>query len=237
MIIPDDIFSRNRLFWGAEKQQTLAERAMLVAGLGGLGGVVAELLVRAGIGTLIILDQKTIDEPDLNRQILYTTDDLGKRKVDVAFEKLSAMTRRTKIIPLNITIEKQHFPNIIAQYPFDGIADCLDNYSSRFILETLLTERQFMVHGGVRADYGQVTTIVPSNTSLLQELFRGAEEETSPIPVCPQIVCCISSLMVNEILKNLWHEPQLLNQLLIVELSDFTFSKIQLAPYKGNYRD
>ena len=227
----DEIFARNILAWGEEKQQILADACVLVAGVGGLGCTVAEILVRSGVGKLIIIDNGIVDEPDLNRQILYTLDDLGKLKVDVAAEKLAAIHHRSTIIPIKRRIEDDAgLFETLWQHQFHGIADCFDNFSSRFILEQLLKEDMFFVHGGVENDYGQITTIKKNATRMLKEIYPNVEDATSPLPVCPQIVSCVASMMVDEVLNNLWDTPQLLNTLLVVELSDFTFSKIQLSP-------
>jgi len=226
-----NVFSRNIQAWGAEKQTQLAEARILVAGVGGLGSTVAEILVRSGVGTLIILDSGRVDEPDLNRQILYTRDDLGKLKVDVAAQKLSAIHGRTTIIPINRRLEQDaSLFEMLWHYNFQGIADCFDNFSSRFVLERLLTPDLFLVHGGVQSDYGQITTIKKNMTPTLHQLYAAMDDARAPLPVCPQIVCCVGALMASEVLRNLWRTPQLLNTLLIVELSDFSFSKIQLTP-------
>ncbi|MBN1931099.1 MAG: ThiF family adenylyltransferase [Desulfobacterales bacterium] len=229
MKIFDDIFSRNVAFWKEKKQSILSESSILVAGMGGLGCVVAEILVRAGIGKLIIIDKKKIDKPDLNRQILYTIDNLNQYKVEAACRKLSSIHGLTTIIPLNISIQAKNFYKILTQYQFDGIADCLDNYESRFALEKLLLSDTFLVHGGVQEDYGQITTITRESIRL-NDIYRGMENAKNFISISPQIVFCIGSLMADEILKNLWGEPALINQLLVVELSDFSFSKIKLSP-------
>lgn len=225
----DEIFSRNILTWGAEKQQILANACILVAGVGGLGSTVSEILVRSGVGQVIILDNGIVDEPDLNRQILYTLEDLGKVKVDVAAEKLSVIHKQSTIIPINRRIqENSRLFETLWQYKFQGIADCFDNFSSRFVLEQLLKEDMFLVHGGVERDYGQITTIKKNRTRMLTDLYPNVAEPDSPLPVCPQIVSCVASMMAYEVLNNLWKTPQLMNTLLIVELSDFSFSKIQL---------
>lgn len=226
----DELFSRHLAFWGEEKQQILAKSTIVVAGVGGLGCTVAQILVRAGIGTLILLDHKSIDRPDLNRQALYTLEDLGKLKVEVASQKLSSMNPLTRLIPLECSIIDPQFSQMLGRYTFDGIADCLDNYSSRFALESILKEQQFLVHGGVQEDYGQLTTIVKQQTPFLKDIYYGVRSEEKVIPVCPQIVFCLGSLMAYEVQKNLWNEPELRNTLLVVELSDFSFSKIPLTP-------
>jgi molybdopterin/thiamine biosynthesis adenylyltransferase len=229
MILPETLFARNILFWGKEKQHKLVEACILVAGVGGLGSTVSEILVRAGIGKLIIVDNGVVDEPDLNRQILYTLDDLGKVKVEVAAEKLAAIHGRSTIVPINRRLENDAtLFETLWQSNFQGIADCFDNFRSRFVLEQLLKEEMFLVHGGVQSDYGQITTIKKNTTRMLEDLYSNIEDASSPLPVCPQIVSCVAALMAYEVLNNLWDHPQLLNTLLIVELSDFSFSKIQL---------
>lgn len=230
MIDPQKLFARNILFWGDEKQKQLAEARILVAGVGGLGSTVAEILVRAGIGTLVILDDGIIDEPDLNRQIQYTQNDLGKAKVEIAARKLSSIHQQTTIIPIRRRLEDDPaLRDSLRQHKVDGIADCFDSFESRFVLEKSLQDNMFLVHGGVQSDYGQVTTMKRGQTPLFSELYAQMEDSDSPLPVCPQSVICIASLMAHEVMNNIWQAPKLLNTLLIVELADFTFSKIQLG--------
>lgn len=224
-----DIFARNVLHWGEATQQTVADSCVLVAGVGGLGCAVAELLARAGVGTLLLVDSGVIDPPDLNRQILYTLADVGRPKVDAAAEKLAAIHGQTTIFAFNGRIEPNSpLRDALFAHRIDGIADCFDTFSSRFVLEQYLRDGMFLVHGGIQNDYGQITTIKPPVTKTLRAIYPNAEDACSPIPVCPQIVVCIASLMVNELLKNLCGTPQLLNTLLIVELSDFSFFKVTL---------
>ena len=228
-MIHSDVFARNRLHWGDEQQRQLADACVFVAGVGGLGCAVAELLARAGVGTLLLVDSGVIDPPDLNRQILYTLADVGRPKVDVAAEKLAAIHGQTNIFAFKGRIEPNTpLRDALFEHRIDGIADCFDTFSSRFALEDYLQDGMFLVHGGVQNDYGQITTIKPPVTKTLKAMYPNVEDARSPIPVCPQIVVCIAALMVNELLNNLWGTPQLLNTLLIVELSDFSFFKMTL---------
>ncbi|MDH3960971.1 MAG: ThiF family adenylyltransferase, partial [Desulfuromonadales bacterium] len=66
-----DRYARQVLHWGAEKQKIIEESSLLIAGVGGLGATVSQLLVRAGIGRLFLVDDGRLDWPDLNRQTLY----------------------------------------------------------------------------------------------------------------------------------------------------------------------
>jgi molybdopterin/thiamine biosynthesis adenylyltransferase len=225
-----DIFSRSILVWGEEKQRMLSDACIMIAGVGGLGCFVAELLVRNGIKKIVLVDHGNVDRPDLNRQILFTSHDLGKSKVETAVIKLSAIHGLSEIVPVNLDIRQtRDLQCLVEQNQIHGIADCLDNYRSRFALETVLTPALFLVHGGVQGDYGQVTTIRKEGSVKLAKLYANAETMQTPLPVCVQAVASIGAMMVQEILNNLWGQPQLLNQLLIVELTDFTFSRIQLS--------
>jgi len=223
----EDIFARNIAFRGAEKQASLSEKSMLIAGVGALGCIVAEILARSGIGTLYLVDRGIIDPPDLNRQTLYSLKDIGRAKTEAAAEKLIAMTGQTRIIPIQASIGDIDISEAIDHC--HGVADCLDNFASRFALEDLLAETMFMVHGALQGDYGQLTTLIPGETVSLRDLYGRISEPQGIVPVTPAIVFCIGSLMSQEILKNLLHEPLLKNRIQIVGLSGFVFSSIPVT--------
>jgi molybdopterin/thiamine biosynthesis adenylyltransferase len=230
MNILDDVFSRNVNVWGMKKQKQIAEASVLIAGVGGLGCFVSELLVRNGIGKLILIDQGIIDRPDLNRQMLYSINDLGKPKIEIAAKKLESIHGYTEIVPISCDVrETEQLQQILSVHSIDGIADCLDNYQSRFALENLRTREMFLVHGGVQDDYGQVTTIDSSSSHSLYKLYSGMEDGTSPLPVCVQAVSIIASLMVQEIVNNLWEQPKLAQSILVFELSYYTASRIPVT--------
>ena len=222
------IFARNIACWGEEQQAFLAGKSIFIAGVGALGCIVAEILVRSGIGRLYIADRGIIDPPDLNRQALYTTSDLDKAKVDVAAQRLKAMTGHTEIIELNVSIGDADITDAVAGC--EGIADCLDNFPSRFALERCVREDMFMVSGALLGDYGQLTTVIPGRTVMLSELYAGLGRNPKTTPVTPSIVFCIGSLMAQEVLKNLLGEPELAGQLLIAGMSGLYFERVPLKP-------
>lgn len=198
------------------EMRVLRNSSLLVAGVGGLGATVSELLVRLGVGKLYLVDSGLVDEPDLNRQILYDKDDIGKRKVDSAIRKLSRMTSETKLEGMFMDIRDEGF-----KLPEDisGILDCLDNWGSRLRLESLAAEREvFLVHGGVKEMYGQVTTIFRPETPSLREIFGELKEERA-FQVYPPLVVNIASLQAWEAVNALLGRPRLLGKLLILDLS------------------
>jgi molybdopterin/thiamine biosynthesis adenylyltransferase len=217
------IFSRQIAFWGEQKQSLLERACIFVAGVGGLGCLLSEIMVRSGIGKLYICDNGVIEVTDLNRQILYTQKDIGKPKIDVAFKKLSEIHSFTKIVPLNVDIKDKEF---ILPSDISGVADCLDNFGSRFTLWDKLGTNNFYVHAGVERFYGQVATLIKGKSPSLRDVFSNYDENSNIIPVCAYAVSVVSSLAATEVIKNIFTEPSLFNQLLIIDLSDFTFSKI-----------
>ena len=223
------MFIRNLAFLGNKRQNIIANATILIAGMGGLGCIVANNLVRLGIGKLIIVDHDTVRESDLNRQILYDISDIGKLKVGIASVKLKQINPNTEIIPITKkVVNLECLMKELNDYEYNGIADCLDNYKGRFILEKLLSDEQFLVHGGVQNDFGQITTIKNKFTESLAKLYKDQNDSKEPIAVLPQTVTTIGSMMTQEIMNNLFGKPKLINKLLIVELSDFSFFQIDL---------
>ncbi len=221
-----DMFSRNIKFWGEKKQAILKDSSILIAGMGGLGCTVAENLVRAGIGKLILVDHDIITETNLNRQILFDKQDIRKSKVITAKRKLLRINSDIDIIAFEKKIDNiNDFSDI--DINFCGIADCLDNYKSRFLLNDALNDDQFLVHGGVKNDFGQITTVKNGVTQTLRQILGIIKDEIEP-GIIPQTVIAIGSLMAHEICNNIFGKPKLLNKMLIVELSDFSMFKVDL---------
>ena len=81
-----ELFSRNELYWGEEVQSKLKNTSVAVFGLGGVGGFACEMLARAGIGTMTIIDFDTISESNINRQLIALHSTIGMKKTEL-FEK------------------------------------------------------------------------------------------------------------------------------------------------------
>ncbi|MFW5800268.1 MAG: HesA/MoeB/ThiF family protein [Spirochaetota bacterium] len=220
-----NIFDRHSNLWGEEKMNKVRNASLFIAGIGGLGTTLSQILVRSGIGKLYIMDNGIIDEPDLNRQSLYSILDIGKKKVEVAKKKLKKFNdSQTEIISYNNIIDENlNLPDDIL-----GVVDCLDNYKSRFYLENALSDGKFYIHGGIMMDFGQVISLIKGKSKSLKDIFANYSESTNTIEVSPDIVFSISSIMVRETLNHIWKEPKLLNTFLIVEFSDFKISRIKI---------
>ncbi|MBO8140285.1 MAG: HesA/MoeB/ThiF family protein [Thermosipho sp. (in: Bacteria)] len=199
---------------------------IFVAGAGGLGSVVLQNLVRLGFKNIIIYDHKEIDPPDLNRQILYDSKDIGKKKTLVARKKL------LKINPLcNIKVfEEKITKNTKFNGKIDLIFDCVDNIETRFILDEFAHRLNIpLIHGAVQEYRGQITVIYPGKTKSLRELFLGYSSPKNP-QVLPPTVFITGSLLVSEALKilNKDFENSLINKILFFDIFYNDFEVIKL---------
>jgi len=209
-------YSRQVLLWGEERQQQLEAATILVAGIGGLGAAVAELLVRAGTGKLYLVDDGVINWPDLNRQLLYSETDIGQSKLEVAKQKLQQINSNVVIELLPQRIDATfHCPPDVSI-----IADCLDNYASRFYLEAGLADEAFLIHGGIEGNQGQILTLQKGTSQPLADIFAGAQQPAGNIPVSGSGATIIAGYMANELLNTICGTPQLLDRFMIVGLSD-----------------
>ncbi len=223
-----NIFDRNIRVWGENKQKKIEKASVLIVGIGGLGAAVSEILVRSGVGKIIIVDSGKVDEPDLNRQIIYTKKDVGEFKVNIAASKLKAIGTGCEIIPINRKIEDTNeFFSELNRIKFDIVMDCLDNYKSRFVLEKMSDRGQYMISGGVSGTFGQVITLKFGGDIGMSDIYEGLKEDEL-IGVTPQIAINIASVMANECIKCITDEPLLLNRFLVIDLEDYNFDFIDL---------
>lgn len=130
----NEIFSRNELYWGEAFQQNLASKNICILGLGGVGGYTAEMLARAGIGNLTIVDFDTVSISNINRQIIALQSTVGKKKTTL-FEN------RLKEINPNINlklIDDFYSENLKIDFTqFDYVVDAIDSMRSKIhLLET-----------------------------------------------------------------------------------------------------
>jgi len=164
---------------GEQGQQKLAEASVLVAGCGGLGAPVLYYLTAMGIGHIGLCDGDTVSLPNLNRQILFSFEDLGKSKVSAAEKRLLALNPNLKTTLYDQFIDEKTAKQIMPDY--DIIVDCLDNFHTRFILnDTCVSLGKPLIHAGIGEFYGQLMTITPGEGPCLRCLFpNGIDEKDS----------------------------------------------------------
>ena len=141
----------------------IREKVCAVIGLGGLGTNVAVHLAGAGVGKMYLCDFDTVSETNLNRQFMYTAEDVGEYKCDILKGRLSQYAPSGEYISANEKIAS------ISQMDFlkncDIIFSCADNNEARLVIEEFCRENNIaLVHGGIDGFYGVAYLYVPSHS-------------------------------------------------------------------------
>src|SRR5438105_4802913 len=118
--------------FGLAAQQKLKAAKVLVIGSGGLGSPVLLYLAAAGVGTLGIVDFDVVDDSNLQRQVLFGIDEIGKPKVEAARRRLSSLNPYIKLNIYNTHLNSQNALDIVKEY--DVIADGTDNFPTRYLV-------------------------------------------------------------------------------------------------------
>jgi molybdopterin-synthase adenylyltransferase len=225
----------------AAGMERLRGARVLLAGIGGLGSNVAMTLARLGVGSLVIRDPGILDEPDLNRQILYNPADLGRPKVEVASHRLREINPDVSLDVRDERITRESvFP------PFDICLDCLDSFGSRAGLEQALLRispgqlpRKLpvpVIHGGAEGWFGQVSTLAPGGAGyegLFGTVFTDRSEETAQgKPIMPHVVALVAAAQVQEFIR--WCDggvdAMLVNRILVLDGLSHQHDIIALSP-------
>ncbi|MBA3030175.1 MAG: HesA/MoeB/ThiF family protein [Desulfobacteraceae bacterium] len=230
-IIPER-YVRNLNTFSAGDQIRLLKSSVCVVGLGGLGGIVVEILSRTGIGKLKFIDGDVFEESNLNRQFISTSETIGFSK---------AREAENRVHKINPSIETQCFDSFLnkdnAQDLLTGtdvVVDCLDNLKTRFLIEQECKSLNIpLVFGAVAGHQGQVMTIFPEDEGLAKIYGhegalpeKGIELQLGALASC---VSVIASMECTEVIKILLKKGNVLrNRLLLVNLWESVFEVIAL---------
>ncbi len=212
--------------FGIEAQKKLSRARVAILGLGGLGSAVSIYLTVAGVGHLKVVDRDKIEKNNLNRQILYTEEDLGKWKAEVAEKKLKEMNSDIEVEGLKEEINEDNIRELIRDA--DVVVDCLDNFETRFLVNRAVVElNKPFFHGACRAFYGQVMTIIPRVTPCLRCIFpESIPKDRSIIGVTAGLVGLIEA---TEVIKYLTGTGECLyGKILIYDATRMSFDIIEV---------
>lgn len=123
-------FSRLEKLIGEDKLTSLSKKSVLILGVGGVGGYVAESLARSGIGTLILVDFDTIDESNINRQIIALDSTIGLKKVDVLEKRIKEINNDINVIKIDKFIDSENYV-LLFDYDIDYFVDACDTISTK----------------------------------------------------------------------------------------------------------
>jgi adenylyltransferase/sulfurtransferase len=200
--------------WGRESQERLKRATVFIAGAGGLGSPVSIYLAAAGVGRIRICDSGAVETSNLNRQILHSDGDVGRRKIDSAVRTLRAVNPHVEITGLDVRIGRDNVANLVSGS--DILVDCLDNFDTRYILNEHAAKTGLpFVHAGVHGMAGQLTFIKVPETPCLNCLFPEAPpQETVPVVgAAPGVIGCLEAI---EVLKYITGRAGLLKGRLVI---------------------
>lgn len=129
----ENIYSRTRALLGDEKTERLKNAAVLVCGLGGVGGYVVEALARAGVGTLGLLDCDAVTESNLNRQIIATRDTIGLKKTAAARDRVLSVNPFCEVKTYDVFYSPDT-ADAVDLTSYDYIADAVDSVTAKIEL-------------------------------------------------------------------------------------------------------
>jgi len=201
-------YKRQILLFGEEGQERLKAAHIFIAGAGGLGSPVSIYLAVAGVGTITIVDKDVVDQSNLNRQVLHADRDIGRKKVESAEEKLSAINPDIRVNAIEATIDKSNADRLVRGA--DGIVDAMDNFPTRYLLNELARKKGIpLFHGAIRGMHGQAMTILPGDFPCLACIFPRAPP-AEVFPVVGTTPGIIGTIQANEVIKYLTGTGELL---------------------------
>lgn len=234
---PDQInrYSRHVLIpeVGEEGQLELLDAKVLLLGAGGLGSPAALYLAAAGVGTLGLVDADVVDESNLQRQIIHTTDRVGTSKVESARKSINALNPDVKVIGHEVRLRAENAEEIVRGY--DIILDGSDNFDTMYLLNDLAVKlNKPLISSSILGFDGQITTILP-NVGPCYTCIYPEPPPPSMAPSCSEVGVLgvlpgiMGLLQATEAIKLILRigEP-LVGRLLLFDALSTTFTELKL---------
>ena len=215
---------------GVEGQERIREGRVLVVGAGGLGAPVLMYLAAAGVGTLGVVDGDVVDLSNLQRQIIHTTPDVGKWKVESAQETIRAINPHVKVNVHKDFLMAANALDIVKEYDF--VVDGTDNFPVKFLInDACVMAGKAFSHGGILRFEGQTFTHLPG-TACYRCMFQ-TPPPAGAVPTCSQagvlgaIAGMLGTIQAAETLKYLTGVGELLtDKLLTFNAKTMDFRKV-----------
>ena len=225
-------YQKNIGLIGEEGQKKLCRSKVAIIGAGGLGGTVFEILLRAGVGHITIIDFDSFEESNLNRQLLSSTTAIGTNKAKAALTRAREINPNVRVKAICERLTEDNADGLIEGSNL--VCDCLGNIADRFILERATKRMGIpMVHAAVAGTKGQILSVFPDDSGLAaiygdagQGLSAGEESELgTPTPT----VLAVASLQAHEAIAILTGIQKPLRQTLLrIDLADWRLMRIDL---------
>jgi molybdopterin/thiamine biosynthesis adenylyltransferase len=219
---------------GGAGQRKLLDASVLVIGAGGLGSPVAMYLAAAGIGKLGIVDFDRVDVTNLQRQILHTTPDVGRSKIESAVEHLHAINPTIDVVAHETLLFSDNVFDVME--PYDIVIDGTDNFPVRYLVNDAT---QFMgkplVYGSIYQWEGQATVFLPGQGSPCYRCLFPSPPPPGTVPSCAEggvfgvLPGVIGSIQATEAIKLITGEGEsLVGRLLLYDALHMDFQEVKI---------
>ena len=202
-----ECYERNFPSLSCPEQLRLFESSVLVAGLGGLGGMSAALLARVGVGRFLLADGDVFAASNLNRQWLASRATLGESKARIAAAHVQEINPALLAEAISHYLDPDNLPAYLSQVHI--AVDGLDNLSSRRdLVEAAQKTGVPLVHGAVVGRFGQVTTVLPGDPDSFSTIYGDAATEPGGgREILAPVAALTASLQVQEAIRVLLNQP------------------------------
>ena len=219
-------YERNTGTFTQTEQELLKTKKAVVVGCGGLGGYVAELLARIGVGRLTLVDGDVFAVSNLNRQLNSLETNLGKSKAFETRERLLRIRSDLSVDAFNVFLDEENAGELMKGH--DVVIDALDNVKTRLLVEKTACELRIpLVHGAVKEWFAQICVVYPGDFTLSRLYPKDHAGERPSVPAFTPAFC--ASLEVSEAVKVLLKRENVLKKkLLIADLRINSFELIDL---------
>ena len=218
---------------GITGQKKISSIKVLVVGVGGLGCPLAIYLANTGVGTIGIVDNDKIDMSNLNRQILFNTEDIDKYKVVQAKKFLNKTNKKIKINIYKDRLTKQNIEKILKKY--DIICDCSDNFTTRYLLNNFcFKNKKKLISAAINKFDTHIfnfdfTKNIPCYKCFMPESPL-VENKCDAEGILPTVAGIAGSLQANEVIKAILDKKnELLGKMIIFNTLNLNFRKVKLT--------
>ena len=220
---------------GQEGQIRLLSSKVLVVGAGGLGAAALMYLAAAGIGTLGVVDHDVVELPNLQRQIIHSTEEIGQPKVRSAAERIALLNPDVEVREHRVRLGPNNAAALFA--PYDLIVDGSDNFAARYLSnDTAYALRKPLVSAALVRFEGQLTTFKPDAGGPCYRCLFPEPPDATLVPRCDTagifgaVAGVMGSLQATEVLKEiLGLGTGMAGRLMLFDALDQTFRTIRIA--------
>ena len=218
---------------GEKGQQKLLDAKVLLLGAGGLGSPAAMYLAAAGVGTIGIIDMDVVDESNLQRQVIHTTERVGQRKVDSARQTITSLNPDVDVVTFDTRLGADNILELLSGW--DAVIDGADNFPSRYLLNDASVKLGIpVVHGSIFRFEGQVTIFDPLQGPTYRDYvpvppppeLAPSCAEAGVLGVLPGVIGSIQALETIKVILNLG--DSLRGRILAFDALEMTFREYKL---------